>query len=122
MQLKIDAGVQKEIARYTDENSRILFLYEDGVSPYSHVGEIAMMISMVIVIVNKDQPYLEWFDDTIETSMGLWPVKGYSKAYLDNDMELYIKPFGDIALKSESSVIDDTVVIRDERKTSVAAK
>lgn len=118
MYLKIDDGVQKALARKTDENSRVLFMYEDGVSPYSKSGPGAMMISFVIVIINKDQPYLEWFDETVDTNLGPWPIKGYAKNYLDEDMELEIKSFGDIVLKSENGIIDDTVVIRDERTTA----
>ena len=42
---------------------RLVMMYEDGVSPYLHHGEVAMQVSFVFAIIREDQPLLPWFDE-----------------------------------------------------------
>lgn len=96
---------------------RLVMMYEDGVSPYSHHGEVAMQVSFVLAIIREDQPLLPWFDETIDSNIGPLPIKGYSKDYMIPNMVLDVKKFGGVVLRGDSGVIDDTPEIRDETAT-----
>lgn len=96
---------------------RLVMMYEDGVSPYSHHGEVAMQVSFVFAVIRDDQPLLPWFDESIDSNYGPLPIKGYSKEYMVENMVLDGKSFGGVVLRSDAGVIDDTPEIRDETQT-----
>ncbi|MDR3190684.1 MAG: iron-sulfur cluster biosynthesis family protein [Lactobacillaceae bacterium] len=98
-------------------NSRLIMMYEDGVSPYSHHGEVAMQVSFVFAVVREDQLLAPWFDETIDSNVGPLPIKGYSKDYMVDNMVLDGKKFGSVVLRGDSGTIDDTPEIRDETQT-----
>ncbi|MDR3241948.1 MAG: iron-sulfur cluster biosynthesis family protein [Lactobacillaceae bacterium] len=100
-----------------EPDRRVIMMYEDGVSPYSHHGEVAMQVSMVFAIIRGDQPLEPWFDETIDSNIGAIPIKGYSKDYMEEHMTLDVKKFGGIVLHGDSGTIDDTPEIRDETAT-----
>ena len=96
---------------------RLIMMYEDGVSPYSHHGEVAMQVSFVFAVIRGDQPLEPWFDETIDSNIGPLPIKGYSKDYMVPNMVLDVKKFGGVVLR-DAGVIDDTPEIRDETKAT----
>ncbi|MBD5833381.1 iron-sulfur cluster biosynthesis family protein [Weissella confusa] len=97
---------------------RLIMMYEDGVSPYSHHGEVAMQVSFVFAVIRGDQPLEPWFDETIDSNIGPLPIKGYSKDYMVPNMVLDVKKFGGVVLPGDAGVIDDTPEIRDETKAT----
>ncbi|MFR4252979.1 MAG: iron-sulfur cluster biosynthesis family protein [Weissella confusa] len=97
---------------------RLIMMYEDGVSPYSHHGEVAMQVSFVFAVIRGDQPLEPWFDETIDSNIGPLPIKGYSKDYMVPNMVLDVKKFGGVVLHGDAGVIDDTPEIRDETKAT----
>lgn len=97
---------------------RLIKMYEDGVSPYSHHGEVAMQVSFVFAVIRGDQPLEPWFDETIDSNIGPLPIKGYSKDYMVPNMVLDVKKFGGVVLRGDAGVIDDTPEIRDETKAT----
>lgn len=97
---------------------RLIMMYEDGVSPYSHHGEVAMQVSFVFAVIRGDQPLEPWFDETIDSNIGPLPIKGYSKDYMVPNMVLDVKKFGGVVLRGDAGVIDDTPEIRDETKAT----
>ena len=44
---------------------RLIMMYEDGVSPYSHHGEVAMQVSFVFAVIRGDQPLEPGLDVSI---------------------------------------------------------
>lgn len=97
---------------------RLIMMYEDGVSPYSHHGEVAMQVSFVFAVIRGDQPLEPWFDETIDSNIGPLPIKGYSKDYMVPNMVLDVKKFGGVVLRGDAGAIDDTPEIRDETKAT----
>jgi len=97
---------------------RLIMMYEDGVSRYSHNGEVAMQVSFVFAVIRGDQPLEPWFDETIDSNIGPLPIKGYSKDYMVPNMVLDVKKFGGVVLRGDAGVIDDTPEIRDETKAT----
>ena len=97
---------------------RLIMMYEDGVSRYSHHGEVAMQVSFVFAVIRGDQPLEPWFDETIDSNIGPLPIKGYSKDYMVPNMVLDVKKFGGVVLRGDAGVIDDTPEIRDETKAT----
>lgn len=97
---------------------RLIMMYEDGVSPYSHHGEVAMQVSFVFAVIRGDQPLEPWFVETIDSNIGPLPIKGYSKDYMVPNMVLDVKKFGGVVLRGDAGVIDDTPEIRDETKAT----
>ena len=97
---------------------RLIMMYEDGVSPYSHHGEVAMQVSFVFAVIRGDQPLEPWFDETIDSNIGPLPIKGYSKDYMVPNMVFDVKKFGGVVLRGDAGVIDDTPEIRDETKAT----
>ncbi|TYC47804.1 iron-sulfur cluster biosynthesis family protein [Weissella muntiaci] len=115
MELRITDLAMEKIAPVLNKtpNRRLVLMFDDGVSPYSVTAEGAMQNSLVVLIVEENQPLLPWFDLEIDSNYGKIPVKSYAKDYLGEHMILDVTDFGGMVISSEQGVLDDTVVVRD---------
>ncbi len=87
MKLTVTEEAKKRIARYLSPDKKIILDFDDGVGPFSAVGDCGLEAGYKLVFVNCDQKFPD-FDSKIPSNIGTIYYKGYTKPQLDEEMEL----------------------------------
>jgi uncharacterized protein YqkB len=99
-----------------EEETVVLFDYDDGVGPLSIMGSCSMNVHFRFVFVSS--PFeSEQFDAEIESNVGPIRMKGYSKMYIngDNPRIEYNKSYGTFVFKTDNEIVDSNAEIIDFR-------
>ncbi|MHC9532605.1 iron-sulfur cluster biosynthesis family protein [Dellaglioa sp. L3N] len=103
MYLKISEDAKKKIETSVGNDSQILLDFDDGVGALSKEGSCSLDSSFRILIVNN-QNDSSAYDEVIDSDLGPIRVKGYSKTYMDDNMQLLVNDrFNSLSLHGDKS-------------------
>jgi uncharacterized protein YqkB len=114
MFLKMDEFAREKIQDNLDHNGQIILMtVADGVSPLDDPADVSMATMVSILITDLDVEYLPWFNDSIDTQLGPFLIKGYTRTLFSEEMRLHKKnDFGGAALDGQDGRISDDVIIK----------
>ncbi|WP_010621958.1 iron-sulfur cluster biosynthesis family protein [Paucilactobacillus suebicus] len=110
--------VSKEAAKYIENhlnhpNQKLLLSYDDGVGPFSKVGVCSLDTAFQIIAVSKELPTPD-YDAKLESNIGEFEYKAYSKAYLGENLRLDLnEKYKTLSLSSEEETLDSSIVLLD---------
>lgn len=103
MYLKVSEDAKNKIMNLVGDDSEILLDFDDGVGALSKEGTCSLDSSFRMLIVN-DQNDSKAYDEIIDSDLGSIRVKGYSKTYMDENMQLLINErFNTLTLHGDNS-------------------
>lgn len=89
MKITVTDDAAKKLQRYTDDSNAVLLLdFDDGVGALSKVGVCSLNSDFRILIVSKDMDYKKDYNEVIDSNIGKFYYKGYSKMYMDDNMKI----------------------------------
>lgn len=113
MYLKISPAAQKRIKTVMKDHQQILMDFDDGVGPFSAIGNCSLDDSFRLILVN-DQLKFKDFNASFDSDLGRIYYKDYTKPYFDEQMTL---SFNDhlftMPLKSAFGILTDNVELVD---------
>lgn len=88
MYLNVTPMAQEKLqSKIGNANVKILLDFDDGVGAFSRVGVCSLDSVFRILLVDPDVDSHD-YDEKLETNMGPFLYKGYSKIYMDEQMTL----------------------------------
>ncbi|KRM06094.1 hypothetical protein FC89_GL000961 [Liquorilactobacillus ghanensis DSM 18630] len=124
MFLKITPAVQKRLNKYLKQPAlKVLLNFDDGVGLYSRVqATCSLEVNFNLIIVNSSADLTD-FDSQVNTSMGSFLIKGYSKEFLDEKNRLFLTKFGSLCLTGDrTGLIANNLPIIDLSQTTEKPK
>ena len=118
MELYISKAAVRKLKKQLNFDNKILLSLDDGVGPFSKVGICSLEISFDIIEVGEDTVTPD-YDQQLNTNLGIWWYKGYSKNYLDENLKLILKG-NQLVLSGNSGIIDSNVQL--EKLVNVSAE
>nr|WP_054757737.1 iron-sulfur cluster biosynthesis family protein [Liquorilactobacillus satsumensis] len=100
MFLTVTPAAKKKLKKYLSQNNlHFLLSFDDGgVGLYSKVqATCSLEINFELIVVNRTADLTD-FDTTLETNVGPFLIKGYSKEFLDEKSRLDVDKFGALLL------------------------
>ena len=84
---------KKRIAKYISPDKRIVLDFDDGVGPFSAVGNCNLDANYKLIFVNKDIELTD-FDERVSSNIGDIYIKSewYASAQFEDQMELRFDP------------------------------
>lgn len=117
MDLTFTDDVKERIARYLSPDKRIILDYDDGVGPFSKVGNCSLAANYKLIFIAKDV-VLPDFDAHFPSNLGDVYYKGFDAPQYSAGMELRFNPtYFTMALTSPQGVLTDSVEILDVTET-----
>ncbi|KRL06735.1 iron-sulfur cluster biosynthesis family protein [Liquorilactobacillus hordei] len=88
MYLKITPEAQAKLQSKIGETKvKVLLDFDDGVGAFSRVGTCTLASVFRILLVDPTVDSHD-YDEKVDTDMGPFSIKGYSKMYMDENMTL----------------------------------
>lgn len=87
MKLTFTKDAQQRLARYLSPNKKMILDFDDGVGPFSAVGDCGLEASYKLVFVDAERE-LPDFDGKMMSNLGDVYFKGYTKPQFDEQMEV----------------------------------
>lgn len=113
MDLTFTPEAQKQVERYLRPNTKLLLDFDDGVGPFSNLGNCSMDSHYKLIFV-KDDLELPDFDQSFPSNLGPVYYKGYNAPQYEAGMQLqFNKRYFTLPLVSPSSVLTDDVELVD---------
>lgn len=114
-ELFVTDAAKVRLARYLSPEKRIVLDFDDGVGPFSAIGNCNLDANYKLVFVNKDVK-LPDFDEKIKSNLGDIYIKSewYSSAQFEDQMELRFDPrHFSLPLVSPTKILTDNVEVLD---------
>lgn len=113
MYLKFTDGAKKRLARYVSPDKKILMDYDDGVGPFSALGNCSLDDNFKLIFVNKDQNFKD-FDASFDSDLGKIYYKGYTKPQFEDHMTVEFNPtLFTMPFKADSGLLTDDIEVLD---------
>lgn len=113
MQLTVTPAAQERLAKYLQKNPKLVLDYDDGVGPFSDLGNCSLDANYKLVFVDPTAD-LPDFDAHFSSNIGEIYYKGYTKPQYDEDMRLdFESTFFTIPLKSSRGTLTDNIEVVD---------
>ena len=87
MKLTFTDEAKKRVTRYLGPDKRILLGYDDGVGPFSAIGNCSLESNYQLIFVDRGVK-LPDFDRALDSNLGQVLIKGESAAQFDDEMEI----------------------------------
>ena len=91
MYLTFTDEAKQRLARYTDDSKKMLMDNDDGVGPFSAIGNCSLDDNFKLIFVDKDRDFKD-FDAHFESNLGTIYYKGYTKPQVDEQMTVRFNP------------------------------
>lgn len=122
MQLTFTDGAKKRLARYLTPDKKMILDFDDGVGPFSAVGDCGLGANYKLVFVDKDRSFPD-FDSKISSNLGDIYYKGYTKPQYAEKMEIRFNPrYFTMPLVTPFETLTDNVELLDLSSADVATK
>ena len=113
MYLTFTDKAQERLQRYLGKDKKIILDYDDGVGPFSAMGNCSLDVNFKLVFVDKDMD-LPDFDAHFDSNLGPVYYKGFDKPQYAEEMTLdFNKNFFTLPLKSPMGMLTDNVEVVD---------
>ncbi|MDO4903762.1 MAG: iron-sulfur cluster biosynthesis family protein [Limosilactobacillus sp.] len=121
MKVTFTDQAKEHVARYMAPDKKILLDYDDGVGPFSAVGDCSLGRSFQLIFVDKDLS-LPDFDQEIDSNIGKIFIKSESASQFEDEMEMrFNKNFFTMPLVSKYDTLTENVEVIDYSGKTVAA-
>ncbi|WP_373842087.1 iron-sulfur cluster biosynthesis family protein [Limosilactobacillus sp.] len=91
MKLTFTDGAVRRLKCYLNPQIKLILDYDDGVGPFSKIGNCSLDANYRLIIVNADQPLTD-FPHTISSNLGAVYYKEEAKAQYADQMTVRFNP------------------------------
>lgn len=113
MYLTFTDEAKERVSKYLTPNKKMILDYDDGVGPFSAVGDCSLDVGYKLVFVNKDKNFPD-FNAKMESNLGDIYYKDYTKSQFAEKMELrFNSRYFTMPLVSAFGTLIDNVEILD---------
>lgn len=113
MNLTFTDGARQRIQRYLSPDKKMLLDYDDGVGPFSAIGNCSLESSYQLIFVDKDLAVPD-YDRQIDSNLGPLLIKGESLPQFEDEMEVrFNRHLFTMPLVSRKGVLTDNVELVD---------
>ena len=113
MYLTFTEDAKQRLGRYLGTSKKMLLDYDDGVGPFSALGNCSLDDNFKLIFVNQDQSFKD-FDASFDSNLGKIYYKGYTKPQLADQMMVSFNPHVfTMPLKSPQGILTDDLEILD---------
>lgn len=114
-QLTVTDAALDRIKKYLSPNKKIVLDFDDGVGPFSAIGNCSLDANYRLIFVNKDVDTPD-FDEKVSSNIGDIYIKSeaYANVQFENQMELRFDPkHFTMPLVSPTKILTDNVEVVD---------
>lgn len=114
-QLTVTDAALDRIKRYLSPDKKIVLDFDDGVGPFSAIGNCSLDANYRLIFVNKDVDTPD-FDEKVSSNIGDIYIKSeaYANVQFENQMELRFDPkHFTMPLVSPTKILTDNVEVVD---------
>ncbi|WP_251546691.1 iron-sulfur cluster biosynthesis family protein [Limosilactobacillus caecicola] len=113
MYLTFTDEANQRLARYLAPYKKMLLDYDDGVGPFSALGNCSLDDNFKLIFVDKDKDFKD-FDANFNSNLGTIFYKGYTKPQFDDEMTVTFNQSSfTMPLKSPHGFLTDDLEILD---------
>lgn len=113
MKITFTPEAQERLQRYLSPDKKMVLDYEDGVGPFSAVGNCSLDDGYRLIFVGKDLD-LPDFNKKIDSNLGDIYIKGYTDVQFADQMEVRFNPkYFTMPLVSPLGVLTDNIEVVD---------
>lgn len=127
MYLTFTDDAKERVSKYSAPNKKMILDYDDGVGPFSAIGDCGLEGGYKLIFVNKDREFPD-FNAKIESNLGDIYYKDYTKPQFSDEMELrfnsryftmpLVSPFGTLTENVEILDLGDEKPDKAEMNTA----
>ncbi|WP_283585708.1 iron-sulfur cluster biosynthesis family protein [Limosilactobacillus ingluviei] len=120
MELTITPAAQKRLARYLAPHKKIILDFDDGVGPFSDLGNCSLDVNFKLIFVDEKMD-LPDFKAHFSSNYGEIYYKAYAQPQYAEQMTLdFDATYSTLPLKSPHGLLSDNVEVVDLSTDSVA--
>lgn len=113
MKLTFTPQAQQRLQKYLQPDSKLILDFDDGVGPFSKLGNCSLDANFKLIIVKKDAK-LPDFNAQLASNLGPVWYKDYTAPQLDEKMEVRFNPtYFTMPLVSEQRTMTDNLEFLD---------
>lgn len=113
MKLTFTPQAQQRLQKYLQPDSKLILDFDDGVGPFSKLGNCSLDANFKLIIVSKDAK-LPDFNAQLASNLGPVWYKDYTAPQLDEKMEVRFNPtYFTMPLVSEQRTMTDNLEFLD---------
>lgn len=113
MKITFTDEAKKRVERYLGPNKKILLDYDDGVGPFSAIGNCSLENGYQLIFVDQDIS-LPDFDRALESNIGQILIKGESLPQFEDEMEIrFNQHLFTMPLVSRKGILTDNIEVID---------
>lgn len=113
MEMTITPAAQQRLARYLAPHKKIILDFDDGVGPFSDLGNCSLDVNFKLIFVDQAMP-LPDFTAHFSSNLGEIYYKAYAKSQYAAQMTLDFDPtYFTLPLKSPYGLLSDNVEVVD---------
>ncbi|MBM6754881.1 iron-sulfur cluster biosynthesis family protein [Lactobacillus alvi] len=114
MQLTVTPAAKERLARYLKADQKLVLDFDDGVGPFSDLGNCSLDVNFKFIILDGSQPLPADFDAHFSSNLGEIYYKSYTKPQYAEKMKLDFEPtYFTMPLKSPLATLCDNVEVVD---------
>ena len=91
MYLTFTDDAKQRLSRYLGTSKKMLLDYDDGVGPFSALGNCSLDDNFKLIFVNQEQSFKD-FDASFDSNLGKIYYKGYTKPQFADQMTVSFNP------------------------------
>lgn len=109
MQLTFTPQAQQRLQKYIKPTSKLILDFDDGVGPFSKLGNCSLDANFKLILVNQDVD-LPDFNASLVSNLGTIWYKDYTEPQLDANMEVrFNQTYFTMPMVSESRTMTDNL-------------
>lgn len=113
MELFFTPAAQARLSKALNDNTKLILDFDDGVGPFSALGNCSLDTHFTLIAVNADQDYPD-FDAKMTSNLGPIWYKSYTSPQFDEHMEVrFNKNFFTMPLVSDRRFLTDNLEFMD---------
>lgn len=113
MNITFTDGAKQRIQRYLSPDKKMLLDYDDGVGPFSAIGNCSLESGYQLIFVDKDLAVPD-YDRQIDSNLGPLLIKGESLPQFEDEMEVrFNRHLFTLPLVSRKGTLTDNVELVD---------
>ena len=113
MKLTFTPQAQQRLQKYLQPDSKLILDFDDGVGPFSKLGNCSLDANFKLIIVSKDAKFPD-FNAQLDSNLGPIWYKDYTASQLDEKMEVrFNQTYFTMPLVSEQRTMTDNLEFLD---------
>ncbi|WP_295730648.1 iron-sulfur cluster biosynthesis family protein [uncultured Limosilactobacillus sp.] len=113
MFLTFTEEAKQRLSHYLNDSKKMLLDYDDGVGPFSALGNCSLDDNFKLIFVNRNQSFKD-FNASFDSNLGKIYYKGYTKPQFADQMTVsFNSHVFTMPLKSPQGVLTDDIEVLD---------